>query len=393
MNVAIVGGRLQGLEAVYLARKAGHPTLLIDPDPNALAAGLADRHIAQPVTTPARLRSLLTDVDIVIAALENQAALDVLAQWQAAGADCPVAFDPQAYSVTVSKKRSNQLFRKWQVPYPALWPQAQFPLVCKPSRASGSKGVCIVTSAEQLKRFLLPQNNSGQVIQAFIDGPSYSLEVIGRPGAYRTFQITELDMDAGYDCKRVIAPASLSDDIGRKFVELTLTLAQGLNLTGIMDVEIVVRDKQIYTLEIDARLPSQTPMAVYASTNVNLIDQLIELFGHSGYTAGTDIDACRCAMVEHIAVAPDALRVGGENLMSVRQPLSIIPDFYGADEAITNFSGDKTHWVATLIITAADHQQLWRRRNQVIADIRRYFHLSHYTDPSPPPVQLLQESV
>ncbi len=392
MNVAIVGGRLQGLEAVYLARKAGHPTLLIDPDPNALAADLATQHIAQPITDPGQLNSMLNGIDMVIPALENQAALDVLARWQASGATCPVAFDPQAYGITVSKRRSNQLFQDLQVPYPALWPHAQFPLICKPSRASGSKGVCIVTAMAQLAPFFQTGNDSEPIIQSFIKGPSYSLEVIGRPNHYRTYQITELGMDAGYDCKRVVAPAQIGDNLGRQFVELTRTLAQGLSLNGIMDVEIVVRDNQIYTLEIDARLPSQTPIAVYASTDVNLVDQLIDLFGGAGFAAGTDIDACRCAMVEHIAVSPDTLCVGGENLMSVPMPLTIIPDFYGADEAITNFSADKTHWVATLIITAADPQQLWQRRNQVIADMRRHFDLSQYSDPSPQPVKSFQES-
>jgi len=43
MRVAIIGGRLQGLEAVYLAKKAGWQTLLVDKEAAVPAAGLCDR--------------------------------------------------------------------------------------------------------------------------------------------------------------------------------------------------------------------------------------------------------------------------------------------------------------------------------------------------------------
>ncbi|RHV89163.1 hypothetical protein DXA96_09805 [Lachnospiraceae bacterium OF09-33XD] len=41
-RILVAGGRLQGTEIVYLARKAGYCVILIDRSENAPAAGLAD---------------------------------------------------------------------------------------------------------------------------------------------------------------------------------------------------------------------------------------------------------------------------------------------------------------------------------------------------------------
>lgn len=45
MNILIIGCRLQGVEAVYLAKKAGFFTTAVDRDENACAVGLADKFV------------------------------------------------------------------------------------------------------------------------------------------------------------------------------------------------------------------------------------------------------------------------------------------------------------------------------------------------------------
>ena len=48
------------------------------------------------------------------------------------------------------------------------------------------------------------------VIQEFMEGPSYSIEIIGKPGMYRTYLVTQIHMDQRYDCKMVTAPCGLT---------------------------------------------------------------------------------------------------------------------------------------------------------------------------------------
>ena len=44
LRLALIGGRLQGLEAIYLAKKAKITTLLIDREPNTPASTIADEN-------------------------------------------------------------------------------------------------------------------------------------------------------------------------------------------------------------------------------------------------------------------------------------------------------------------------------------------------------------
>ncbi|HHY29297.1 MAG TPA: 3-methylornithine--L-lysine ligase PylC, partial [Syntrophaceticus sp.] len=45
-------------------------------------------------------------------------------------------------------------------------------------------------------------------------------------------------------------------------------------------------------------------------------------------------------------------------------------DFFGADEALTDYVSGSTSWVATLIITGDDRSQAWEKRCRVIENIR-----------------------
>lgn len=49
MKVAIVGGKLQGTEAVYLAKLAGFESILIDRNPEVPASGFCDEFVCGDV--------------------------------------------------------------------------------------------------------------------------------------------------------------------------------------------------------------------------------------------------------------------------------------------------------------------------------------------------------
>ncbi|MCP4723162.1 MAG: ATP-grasp domain-containing protein [Desulfobacteraceae bacterium] len=192
------------------------------------------------------------------------------------------------------------------------------------------------------------------MIQEYMEGPSYSIEVIGCPEDYKTLQVTDLAMDKTYDCKRVTAPTQLLPHQIRKFEEIALALAKAIRLTGIMDVEVVLNKNKLKLLEIDARLPSQTPIAVYWSTGINMVEMLGDLFLNKKIP-DTRQQQKQFVVVEHIRVSESDLTVMGEHIMSQEGPLTLESNFFGAEEAITSFSPGKKRWVATLIFTGSTH--------------------------------------
>ncbi len=384
MVVAIAGGALQGLEMTYLARKAGFETLLLDRRLDAPATGLCHRFGNIDLTDRKALTGALPCVDLVLPATENAEALQSLVR-SCEEIQVPLAFDPSAYAISSSKAASDELFRKLGIPAPSPWPECTFPVLAKPDGESGSKGVEVFSDLQALEaRFgLLPPE--GWVVQEYLTGPSYSIEVMGHPGHYTPLQITRLEVDRSFDCKRVQAPASLSDDLAGQFGEIALTLAEAVGLSGIMDVEAIVHEGQLKVLEIDARFPSQTPTAVYHSTGINMLEWLARIFStqgaeESGLLRG---GAVLGSVVEHVRVEPGRLSVCGERILAEAGPLQLEVDFFGAHEALTNRAPGKEEWVATLMFKGPDLEGARDNRNQGIRDIRDRFGLNRYSDESP----------
>jgi pyrrolysine biosynthesis protein PylC len=61
-------------------------------------------------------------------------------------------------------------------------------------------------------------------------------------------------------------------------------------------------------------------------------------------------------------------------------PLHIRKDFFGADEALTDFESERDEWVATLIVSDEDRGSAWAKRERVIARIMDECNLSEFID-------------
>lgn len=374
MRVVVVGGKLQGVEAAYLAGQAGWDVTLVDRNPQVPAAGLCDSfRQLDIVQEEAVLPEVFQGADLIIPALEDDDALSVLVR-AALAHDFPLAFDLAAYHISSSKRKSDLLFEQHNIPAPRYWPNCSFPIVAKPSSLSGSSGVRVLSCAQEMEELLKEVGSAADdyVFQEFLEGDSYSLEVIGLEGNALPLLTTALEMDAVFDCKRVTAPVELDLSLERQFQVMAKKVAGLLNLTGVMDLEVILHNGVLKLLEIDARLPSQTPTAVYKAAGVNILELLYQVIVKNKLPQQVDLSAKRGVVYEHIMVTPQGLETLGEHIMADAGPLKMLTDFYGADEALTNFAPGRAAWVATLIITGADSSEAWKKRCAVIDQIRRY---------------------
>jgi pyrrolysine biosynthesis protein PylC len=379
--VGVVGGKLQGVEAAYLARKAGWEARIVDVEPRVPASVLGGSFLQVDVTREEDLGKALGDVDLVIPALEDAAALASLTRWSRE-ADIPLAFDADAYAISSSKLRSARFFDEIGSPVPTAWPECGFPVLAKPDQGSGSKGVRVFRDLDALKSdFPSGPPASGWVLEEYLEGSQHSLEIVGRPGSYRALQVTDLYVDDDYDCKRVIAPSNLPPELVAEFEKSSLAIAEALELNGVMDVEAILSREELKILEIDARLPSQTPTAVYWSTGQNMVGLLGEIYAAPTGAAPPARAEARGAVYEHIHLSGDRLKVCGERIMVEHGPLELVTDFFGADEAITNFETGCDSWVATLIFGASGRREACEKRNRCLGEIVRHFETRD--DPAP----------
>jgi pyrrolysine biosynthesis protein PylC len=391
MRLLIVGGRLQGTEAAYLAAKAGWETVLIDRREAPPAAGLVDLHVIADVTADeARTRSLVASCDAVLPACEDAPTLAWLAE-RVPGWGVPLLFDLEAYLVSASKLASRRLFADLDVPRPAEWPACGFPVVVKPSTASGSEGVVVVRDGTELDLARRELEAAGHevVVEEYVAGPSLSLEVLAWGGQAVPLQITGLEFDAAYDCKRVVAPvggagaekpaaagpdgacdwdAAVPPGVLDAFDAAGVRIARGLGLNGLMDVEVMVNGPELKILEIDARLPSQTPTAVYWSSGLNIVELLAETV-RAGAPPAVDRAARRAVVYQHVRASRGLLEVLGEHVMGSAGPLSLVPGFFGADEALTDYAPGRPEWAATLIVAAPTTAEARRRAGETVSEL------------------------
>ncbi len=370
-NVVIIGGKLQGVEALYLAKKAGCTTTLVDKNKAPLGLGICDAFLQANVYDQSmELLDLLKKADFILPTLEDDGALDILRGWKEAH-HLPMGFDFDAYRISSSKIESNALMEKCGITMPIPFPVARPPYIAKPSVGSGSQGVLYLADEAAWEDFKANTPDwHNWVVQAFLPGPQYSIEIIGTPGNYRTFAVTELYMDKYYDCKRVTAPFIGDPALVKDFEDIAVRLAEAVALHGIMDVEVIENAGRLYVLEIDARMPSQTPTAVYFASGVNLLAELMATFGvfPEQRSAPEDFTPMHVAY-EHLRVEDDRLLALGEHVMGQCGPLVLRPGFCGCHEALTDQDSENpclnSPWQGTYITLAPTWEALEAKREDV----------------------------
>ena len=385
MKVAVVGGRLQGVEAAYLAQQAGWQVSLIDRDPQVPARGLSHSFIQSDVTVNAAdMFAIFKEMDLIIPALENRNALNHLKDL-AKRKGYPLAYDDSAYAITSSKQKSDALFEAKGLPAPRPYPGCGFPVIVKPSGMSGSQGIRKIRDEKELAEFCqIKDPHYGKwIMQEFLEGPSFSLEIAGMNGNYHPLQPTIIEVDTKFDCKRVVAPAGLSRTLWKRFDEIAAALAGSVGLKGIMDIEVILHENELKILEIDARLPSQTPTVVLRSSGINMLELLYDIFSRGKIPEIPPIVNEKPVIYEHIRVTPRTLEVLGEHIISEARPLRYERDFFGADEALTDFDTDHRNWVATLILTGKNKEEVAQKHRRVLETIHRTFGLRERPNPDP----------
>ncbi len=372
-KIAIIGGKLQGLEAVYLASKAGMDITLIDKNQKVPAGKLCHHFVCQNILErKPELIAELKKADFVLPALENEEVLSVLNEL-AKTYGFKLAFDLDAYLISSSKLASDALMQAHRIPAPLYYPNCQGPYIVKPSGESGSAGVSYMKDTKTLETFLksIPKEEKW-IAQEFLAGKSYSIEIIGKPGNYRTYEITELFMDDVYDCMRVCAPCDIGQMLRDNFSQIALRLAELVSLSGIMDVEVILSGGVLKVLEIDARLPSQTPTVVYHASGYNLIEELADLFCGGDFTAKPLKQQKKMEVsFEHLLIADGQISGHGEHIIASAGPLSLLTDFCGADEVLTDYQPGAKTFIGTFIITAKDKAELEIKRERLFEALKR----------------------
>lgn len=379
-RICIVGGALQGMEATYLSKKAGFETVVIDSRPNAPALSLCDEsHVLDPVSNREEFRRIARTCDAVLPANENYTLLQHLNS-TVPELGIPLLFDIDAYCVSCSKLLSNEVMADAGIPLPRKWP-CEFPVVVKPSSQSGSIGVSVVNNTGGMASALakITALNDDPVIEEYVRGRNVSLEVIGNGSEYNAYDLTEVVLSDDYDCKMVKCDPSEDAASRNELGSYAVRAAERLHLNGIMDIEAIEGPNGMRVLEIDARLPSQTPAAIYNATGTNLVAELAASRGVGSRSARRE----GVSIYEHIVVRGKRMSSCGEKCFSHVDSPYFVSRFFGSTEAITDYLPGKEVWYATLMFSANNTRVLKNMRSECINSIIEDCRISDFIDRCP----------
>lgn len=266
-------------------------------------------------------------------------------------------FDEKAYRVSSSKLISNELFSKLSLAVPKKYP-CNFPVIVKPDSESGSHGVKLIHCESELQTQLSRLQNR-PVIEEFLSGKSYSIECING----QIFPPTEVLIDDDFDCKGIVSPALMSSDEKKQFEGIAKTLCDALNTKYIFDIEVISHNEKIKLIEIDARFPSQTPIAVFHSYGINYVKLLAENVKSEYFTAQ------KVCIYTQVKFENGKLKTVGEHIMSDSFPLEYIHNFHGADEAMVHFT--ESGFDAIVILTALSHIEAEKKLECFMENVKK----------------------
>jgi len=161
-----------------------------------------------------------------------------------------------------------------------------FPLIVKPRDNSGSRGVKLCRSMEELQASMSEALEVSKLdtvlVEEFIEGPEFSIESLHHDGKSEVIQFTEkkttefpYNVELGH-----IQPANISEDNKQKIREIITKIGKALHFENCPShTELKINERGIFVIETSPRLGGDyiTSTLTPLSTGVNLEDELLKI--------------------------------------------------------------------------------------------------------------------
>lgn len=161
-----------------------------------------------------------------------------------------------------------------------------YPVIVKPRDNSGSRGVKLCRSMEELQASMAEALEVSKLdtvlVEEFIEGPEYSIESLHHDGKSEVIQFTEkkttefpYNVELGH-----IQPANISEENQQKIREIVAKIGNTLNFVNCPShTELKINERGIFVIETSPRLGGDyiTSTLTPLSTGVNLEDELLRM--------------------------------------------------------------------------------------------------------------------
>ncbi|MDR2866579.1 MAG: ATP-grasp domain-containing protein [Methanomassiliicoccaceae archaeon] len=379
MKIGIIGGAMQGMEAAYLARKAGYETLVIDRARDAPAFSLADEYVVMdPTGHRDDAARLLGDCDAVLPACRDMNTLYRLYE-ALLRLDVPFLFDFDSYTITSSRSATNNLMGNIGIKTPKRWQECGYPKMVKPASRRPAAGLTVAHDEREVTNAIRKIIGAGDepIVEEFTLGKNVSMEVIGNGEEFMPFVTTEFFLNERCDRKGVVcSPDILAGGMDKEFRDAVCKLAESIDLKALMEVKAVGTENELKVVELNACLPTETPTAVLAATGINMLSKMIDpRCDKNNGNAGAGASS-----YEHFMIADGKMTACGETeFRRIRYP-HLERGMFGADEMIIGRTFDNGPLLCAMINAARDTDELDRKRAGCIESMMDEYRIDEFTD-------------
>ncbi len=170
-----------------------------------------------------------------------------------------------------------------------------YPLLVRPSYVLGGRAMEIVYSSDELEGYLNWAVKASPeypvLIDKYIQGTEIEVDAVCDgsdvliPGLME--HIEKAGVHSG-DSMAVFPTINLSDEMKSKIVESTKKLALGLNVKGMLNIQYVIKDDELYVIEVNPR-SSRTVPFISKITDIQMVNIATKvMLGHSLKEQGWD---------------------------------------------------------------------------------------------------------
>ncbi|NTZ18435.1 carbamoyl-phosphate synthase large subunit [Paenibacillus sp. JMULE4] len=299
------------VHAVWAIQKAGYEAVIINNNPETVSTDFntSDRLYFEPLFFEDVMNVIEREQPIgVIVQFGGQTAINLAAPLAKAGVRI-LGTDLESIDAAEDRKKFEALLRSLEIAQPpggtvtsvdqavGMASKFGYPVLVRPSYVLGGRAMEIVYSDEELLSYMeyaVKINPEHPVlIDRYMLGKEVEVDAICDKETVLIPGIMEHVERAGVhsgDSIAVYPPQTVSEELKQKIIEITTKIARGLNVVGLVNIQFVIYQGEVYVIEVNPR-SSRTVPFLSKVTNIpmaNVATRVImgEKLADMGYQTG-----------------------------------------------------------------------------------------------------------